>query len=80
MINTNKTVVKSMKILRLFISHKQLTLHEMIDLSQMPKTSVHRMATTLASMGLLEKQESGAYQLGLMFLEYGQLVTDRLDI
>lgn len=78
--NTNKTVVKSMEILRLFIAHDQLTLNEMIELSGMPKTSVHRMATSLADMGLLEKQETGAYRLGLMFLEYGQLVADRLDI
>ena len=78
--NTNKTVVKSMEILRLFITRDQLTLNEMIELSGMPKTSVHRMASSLSDMGLLEKQDSGAYRLGLMFLEYGQLVADRLDI
>lgn len=78
--NTNKTVVKSMEILRLFIARDQLTLNEMIELSGMPKTSVHRMASSLADMGLLEKHDSGVYRLGLMFLEYGQLVADRLDI
>ncbi|MGE6632055.1 IclR family transcriptional regulator [Bacillus sp. NPDC077027] len=78
--NKNKTVVKSMQIIQLFLTYDQLTLNELIDLSQMPKTSVHRMASSLTDMGLLEKNESGAYQLGLMFLEYGQLVADRLDI
>ncbi len=38
------------------------------------------MASSLANMGLLEKHESGDYRLGLMLLEYGQLVADRLDI
>ncbi|MDR4198671.1 IclR family transcriptional regulator [Bacillus altitudinis] len=78
--NTNKTVVKSMEILRLFITREQLTLNDMIELSSMPKTSVHRMANSLADMGLLEKHPSGVYRLGLVFLEYGQLVADRLDI
>lgn len=47
----NKTVVRSMEILNLFIEHPQLTFQEIIDLSGIPKTSVYRMLSTLEEMG-----------------------------
>ncbi|MGC4378513.1 IclR family transcriptional regulator [Fictibacillus sp. Mic-4] len=78
--NKNKTVVKSMDLLNLFVRHATLNLNEMVELSGMPKTSVHRMAGSLESMGLLQKDEEGNYSLGLLFLQFGQLVADRLDI
>ncbi|KZE52046.1 IclR family transcriptional regulator [Brevibacillus parabrevis] len=76
----NKTVVKSMELLQLFIEHERLSLNEMIAYAQMPKTSVHRMAGSLESMGFLQRGEDGKYALGLLFLQFGQLVAERLDI
>jgi DNA-binding IclR family transcriptional regulator len=52
----------------------------MVHLSGIPKTSVHRMIGSLEEMGLLSKDEEGKYSLGMLFLEFGQLVADRLDI
>ncbi|WP_134702076.1 IclR family transcriptional regulator [Ammoniphilus sp. YIM 78166] len=76
----NKTVVKSMDILNLFLAHDKLNLNEMVELSGIPKTSVHRMLGSLEDMGFLTKDAEGRYSLGLLFLQFGQLVADRLDI
>ncbi|OCA82116.1 IclR family transcriptional regulator [Pseudobacillus wudalianchiensis] len=80
MYNKNKTVVRSMDILNLFIDHAQLTFQEIIDLSGIPKTSVYRMLTSLEEMGFLEKGADSKYRLGLLFLTFGHLVSSRLDI
>lgn len=78
--NKNKTVVKSMGLLNLFLHEPSLTLSELVSMSGMPKTSVHRMVSSLEEMGFLNRDPSGAYSLGLVFLEFGQLVAERLDI
>lgn len=78
--NKNKTVVKSMALLNLFLHKPSLTLSELVALTGMPKTSVHRMVSSLEEMGFLSRDASGSYSLGLVFLEFGQLVADRLDI
>lgn len=46
----------------------------------MPKTSVYRMVCSLEEMGFLDRDENGMYSLGLLFLQYGHLVSERLDI
>ncbi|TQR19706.1 IclR family transcriptional regulator [Psychrobacillus vulpis] len=76
----NKTVVRSMDILNLFIDHSALTFQEIIDLSHIPKTSVYRMLISLEEMGFVEKGKDSKYRLGLLFLTYGNLVSSRLDI
>src|SRR5699024_9707894 len=78
--NKNKTVVRSMDILNLFIEHEQLTFQEIIDLSGIPKTSVYRMLKSLEEMAFLEKGKDNYYRLGLLFLKFGTLVSDRLDL
>ncbi|MFK2825533.1 IclR family transcriptional regulator [Bacillus sp. B190/17] len=80
MYSKNKTVVRSMDILNLFIDHAQLTFQEIIELSGIPKTSVYRMLTSLEEMGFLEKGTDSKYRLGLLFLNFGHLVSLRLDI
>lgn len=69
-----------MALLHLFLHEPSLTLSELVSKSGMPKTSVHRMVSSLEEMGFLNRDASGAYSLGLVFLEFGQLVADRLDI
>lgn len=76
----NKTVVKSMDILNLFLTHPKLNFNEIVQFSGMPKTSVYRMVMSLEEMGLLDKDEDGKYSLGLLFLQFGHLVAERLDI
>ncbi|SEN22685.1 IclR family transcriptional regulator [Lihuaxuella thermophila] len=76
----NKTIVKSIELLKLFLTHDRLTLQEMAQLSNMPKTSVHRMIGSLEEIGFLTKDDEGKYSLGLLFLQFGQLVAERLQI
>ncbi|MCA9726014.1 MAG: helix-turn-helix domain-containing protein, partial [Kurthia sp.] len=72
----NKTVVRSMEILNLFINHAKLTFNEIIELSGIPKTSVYRMLQSLEEMGLLDKDANGKYSLGILFLRFGHLVSE----
>lgn len=76
----NKTVVRSMDILNLFINHSELSFQEIVTLSGIPKTSVYRMLATLEEMGFLEKGSDAKYRLGMLFLKFGHLVSSRLDI
>lgn len=78
--NKNKTVVKSMDILNLFRNYSKLSLGEMVQLSGIPKTSIHRMVGSLEDMGFLKREEDNKYSLGFLFLEFGQLVKERIDI
>jgi DNA-binding IclR family transcriptional regulator len=43
-------------------------------------STVHRILGALASIGLVEHQAGGFYRLGLRWLEYGNLVRERLQI
>ncbi|MFJ5769653.1 IclR family transcriptional regulator [Psychrobacillus sp. NPDC093180] len=76
----NKTVVRSMDILNLFMEHAALSFQDIIELSSIPKTSVYRMLLTLEEMGFIEKGADSKYRLGLLFLTYGNLVSSRLDL
>ncbi|PKG23299.1 IclR family transcriptional regulator [Niallia nealsonii] len=78
--NKNKTVIKSKDLLTLFLIHSKLSFNEIIQLTGTPKTSVHRMLGSLEDMGFLDKDEDNLYSLGLLFLQFGQLVADRLDV
>ncbi|MEK1830402.1 IclR family transcriptional regulator [Priestia megaterium] len=76
----NKTVVKSMDILNLFLTHSKLSFNEIVQFSGIPRTSIYRMVISLEEMGLLDKDDNGEYSLGLLFLQFGHLVAERLDI
>ncbi|MFX3622520.1 MAG: IclR family transcriptional regulator [Ectobacillus sp.] len=78
--NQNKTVLKSLQILNLFLDHEQLSFQEIVQLSRLPKTSAHRMVSSLEDMGFLSRNMDGKYELGLLFLQFGHLVAERLNI
>ncbi|KGR82051.1 IclR family transcriptional regulator [Lysinibacillus odysseyi 34hs-1 = NBRC 100172] len=80
MMNKNKTVVRSMDILNLFIDHTELSFHEIIKLSEIPKTSVYRMLQTLEEIGFIKKGADDNYRLDMLFLKFGHLVSNRLDV
>ncbi len=69
-----------MELLDLFRTNQKLSLNEMVHLSGIPKTSAHRMIGSLEEMGFLSKDAEGKYTLGMLFLEFGQLVAERLDM
>lgn len=43
-------------------------------------STVHRILGALAAIGLVEHQAGGLYRLGLRWLEYGNLVRERLEV
>lgn len=53
----NKTAVKTMDILELFYEHEELSLTEMVRLTNMPKTSVYRLIGSLEEMAFLQKRK-----------------------
>ena len=75
----NKTAVKTMDILELFYEHEELSLTEMVQLTSMPKTSVYRLIGSLEEMEFYKKRK-GKYHLGVVFLRFGQLVSQRLSV
>lgn len=76
----NTTVIKTLDILNLFVDHAKLSLSELGLHTQIPRTSLLRMLTSLVEMGFLHRDAAGNYELGLTFLYFGQLVAERLDI
>lgn len=83
----NKTVLKSLEIINLFKYHEQLSLLDIVKMTNLPKSTVHRMVITLESEGYLKKigynnnnNNNTWYSLGLALLELGHLVEQRLEI
>jgi IclR family KDG regulon transcriptional repressor len=78
----NKTVLKSLQILDYFKQYAELELTQLIKLTELPKSTLHRIVLTLESQGFLKRtnQASSKYQLGLALLGLGNLVSQRLEI
>ena len=68
----NKTVVKSMDLLNLFRNYPKLSLGEMVQLSGIPKTSVHRMVGSLEEMGFLKKEENSKYPFWTIYYSFSR--------
>nr|WP_238941820.1 IclR family transcriptional regulator [Bacillus sp. REN10] len=69
-----------MEILQLFFDEEHQTLQQIVEKTNLPKTSAYRMAESLYELGFLQKNDEGAYKLGLLFLQMGHLVAERLEI
>lgn len=76
----NKTVIKTIELLQLFEIHEELSPHEMIELTGIPKTTIHRMIQSLEELNFLKRNGHGKLELGLAFLKFGNLVKERLNI
>ena len=75
------TAGKVLSILNLFsMDRKVLTVDEMADLLDLPKSSVYRFVRTLKEHGLLMEHAPGRYKLGYKFLEYANIVRSDLNI
>ena len=80
----NQSVLKAISLLELFVEHKELSLQEISEKAEMPKPTAYRLLTTLEMKGFLMKTKDthhdSRYRLGLKLLEYGNLVSKRLEI
>lgn len=73
------SVVRAMSILRLFNQErKELSFMEIVRLTNIPKSSVHRLITSLINEGFLTKNpRTSHYRLGLDVLGLGGVVYSR---
>lgn len=80
----NQSVIKALQILDLFTEEDELSLHEISIKANMPKSTAYRLLTTMASRDILyktkETSHDSRYRLGIKLLQYGQLVSDRLEL
>jgi len=81
----NQSVIKAMQLLDLFTEKEnELTLHEISERANIPKSTAYRLLMTLESGGMLEKRieskHDAKYRLGLKLLELGELVASRLEL
>lgn len=60
--------------------HTPANLKTLANESGLHVSTVHRILGALAAIGLVEHQPGGLYRLGLRWLEYGNLVRERLEI
>ncbi|MBO1001422.1 IclR family transcriptional regulator [Pseudogracilibacillus auburnensis] len=80
----NQSVIKALSILDLFIEDKELSLQEIARKADIPKPTAYRLLSTLEHSGILyklkENPHDSRYGLGLKLLEYGNLVSERLEL
>lgn len=76
-------MLKTLEFLEYFIHNSELSLAELVELSNMPKSTVFRIIQTLEMRGFVSKttnHQPPKYELGLKLLEFGNIVAQRLEI
>ena len=58
----------------------ELSLSELARRVGVAKSTAHRTCAVLTKRGLLDRTETGGYRLGLRFVEYGHLATERTAV
>jgi DNA-binding IclR family transcriptional regulator len=81
----NNSLDKALKLLTYFNADRRIIgLSELSRLSNIPKSTVYRLISTLQAHGFISKLsilgKDNQYKLGLQFLEYGKLVSEDLEI
>lgn len=72
--NSVQSVDRSALVLGCFsIEHPIRTLSELVELTGLPKTTVHRLVGALANLGLLVRNDTGRYRLGPRLMELGDI-------
>ena len=76
------SVANSIRLLTSFSGEEdELGITALAKRLRLAKSTVHRLATTLASAGFLEQNaETGKYRLGVALFELGALVRRRMDV
>ncbi|MGH9134451.1 MAG: IclR family transcriptional regulator [Ilumatobacteraceae bacterium] len=74
---TLQSVTIALDIVDALAESRDLGLSELARRVGIAKSTAHRTCSVLVGRGLLRRTPSGTYQLGLRFVEYGQLATVR---
>ena len=80
--NHLSSVYNAMRLIRIFSDeHYEIGLSELSRQLALPKSSVHRLATTLVESNMLNHNEAnGKYRLGLLVFELAALMARQRDI
>lgn len=75
------SVANAIRLIKAFSDDEyEIGISELSKRLLLPKSTVHRLATTLAEAGMLEQNpETGKYRLGLVIFELGSLVRRKMD-
>lgn len=80
----NQSVAKAIALIDLFQDEGELSLQEIANRADIPKSTAYRLLMTLETGQLLEKVKTSThdsrYRLGLKWLQFGELVTERLKL
>jgi IclR family KDG regulon transcriptional repressor len=76
------SVANAMRLLRVFSDESyEIGISDLGKHLQLPKSTVHRLASTLIEADMLEQsEENGKYRLGLAVFELGSLVRRKMDV
>ncbi|OZU87213.1 hypothetical protein CIL03_18140 [Virgibacillus indicus] len=78
----SKSLVKAIKVLDCFILKPEMTINELAETANMPKTTVFRLAASLEEAGLLVKKRKSShdvtYRMSLKMLTYSKHVSEQL--
>ncbi|MFD1609762.1 IclR family transcriptional regulator [Oceanobacillus luteolus] len=79
----SQSLLRAIKLLDCFNDKAELSLLELVEISNMPKTTVFRLVTSLVEAGLLVKVPYSThdvrYKLGLKLLQLGMRVMNQLE-
>ncbi|WP_177167131.1 IclR family transcriptional regulator [Salinibacillus kushneri] len=79
----SRSLIKAIKLLDCFKDKLEMTLYELVEESNLPKTTVFRLVSSLEEAGLLVKVKRSShdvkYRLGLKLLELGKRVSEQLE-
>ncbi|MDB5775038.1 MAG: Transcriptional regulator KdgR [Herbaspirillum sp.] len=75
------SVANAIRLIKVFSDDEyEIGISDLGKRLHLPKSTVHRLATTLVEVGMLEQNpESGKYRLGLVVFELGSLVRRKMD-
>ena len=77
-----KSFEKIATVLECFtLGHDKLSLQQIADMAKLPKSSAHRIVSTLCSARYLEQvSKNGRYRLGIKLFELGSIYIEKLDL
>jgi DNA-binding IclR family transcriptional regulator len=73
-------VTIALDIIDTLTTERELSLSELARRVGIAKSTAHRTCAVLTERGLLDHTASGAYRLGLRFVEYGHVATERTAV
>ena len=77
---TLRSVSIALDVIDALADAPELSLSELARRIGVAKSTAHRTCAVLAQRGLLDRTEAGGYRLGLRFVEYGHLATERTAV